>query len=128
MTYTILSAQFANADNTAAVLMTEEAAAVLISEADTPDAWAAMLAWGEPAAYEAGPVTGITYKADLWRRATDAEAETIVAVLSQQPIRKQRLFNDADHLDHADPEFAELKARFVQVFGQERADELLAPS
>lgn len=74
------------------------------------------------------PGVGITYKADIWRRATDEEAETIVAVLAQQPTRKQRLFNDATVLSHADPEFAELTAGFVVAFGQDRADELLAPS
>lgn len=74
------------------------------------------------------PTLDRTYKADIWRRATDAEAETIVAVLAQQSIRKQRLFNDATVLDHADPGFIELKAGFVQAFGQQRANELLAPS
>lgn len=51
MTYTILSGQFANEDGTAAILMTAEAAAVLISAVDTPDLWAEMLAWGTPQAY-----------------------------------------------------------------------------
>lgn len=50
-TYTILSAGYANAQHTAAVIMTEEAAAVAVSELDTPDVWAEMLAWGEPKAY-----------------------------------------------------------------------------
>lgn len=54
--YTILSARFANADHSAAIIMTREAAAVLISEVDTPDLWSAMLASGAPAAYEAPPV------------------------------------------------------------------------
>lgn len=129
MTYTIISAQYANENNTAAVIRTEEAGAVLLSEKDTPDEWAAMLAWGTPDAFDPPEIpSAITYKADIWRRATDGEAETIVAVLGQQSIRKQRLFNDATVLNHADPEFAELKAGFVQAFGPARADELLAPS
>jgi hypothetical protein len=70
----------------------------------------------------------MTYKADIWRRASDAEAETIVAVLGQQTVRKQRLFNDATVLSHADPEFAELRAGFIAAFGEARASELLAPS
>lgn len=51
MTYTILSAVFANAEHSAAVLQTQEAGAVLASEADTPDLWAAMQAAVAPAAY-----------------------------------------------------------------------------
>jgi hypothetical protein len=74
------------------------------------------------------PSPSITYKADIWRRATDAEAATIVAVLGQQSLRKQRLFNDATVLGHADPEFTELKAGFIQAFGAARADQLLAAS
>ncbi|RYD65429.1 MAG: hypothetical protein EOP83_07410 [Verrucomicrobiaceae bacterium] len=72
------------------------------------------------------PVT--TNKADIWRRATDEEAEQIVAVLNQQTIRKQRLFNDAQYIDHADAEWADLFAAFTQAFGEDRANELLAPS
>jgi len=53
MTYTFLSAQYANAENTAAVAVTVEAAAVVLSEADTPTEWAALIAWGTPDAYEA---------------------------------------------------------------------------
>lgn len=46
MTYTISAAQYANAERTAAVVMTEEAAAVLLSATDTPEEWAALLASG----------------------------------------------------------------------------------
>lgn len=127
MSYIILSARYANAESTAAEVGTEDTGSVLASEVDTPDLWAALMAWGTPAAY-VSPVVGRTYKADIWRRATDAEAETIVAILSQQTIRKQRLFNDATVIDHADPEFAGLREGFVQAFGAGRADELLAPS
>ncbi|CAO4148638.1 hypothetical protein [Methylorubrum aminovorans] len=70
----------------------------------------------------------ITYKKDLWLRATDEEAETIEQVLAQQTTRKQRIFNEAQYLDHADPLFAELLAGFVTAFGTERAGQLLASS
>lgn len=53
MTYTITSAAYANAEHTAAVIMTREAAAVLVSERDTPDLWKQMLDWGAPAEYVA---------------------------------------------------------------------------
>lgn len=55
MTYTILSAQYANADNTAAVVMTKEAAAVLVSQADTPELWQTMLDTVTPAAFVPAP-------------------------------------------------------------------------
>lgn len=53
MMYTILSAQYANADQSAAVLQTQEAGAVLASEHDTPDLWQQMLAEVTPADYVA---------------------------------------------------------------------------
>lgn len=40
MTYTIISAAYANEDHTAAVIQTQEAGAVLVSERDTPALWA----------------------------------------------------------------------------------------
>jgi hypothetical protein len=49
--YTIVSAKFANAAHTAALLMTEEAGAVLASERDTPELWAAMHAACLPSDY-----------------------------------------------------------------------------
>ena len=74
------------------------------------------------------PAPLITSKKDIWVRATDAEADTIETVLSQQTTRKQRIFNEAQYLDHSDPFFAELKAGFVEAFGEKRAGELLAGS
>jgi hypothetical protein len=71
---------------------------------------------------------GRTYKADIWRRATDVEAIAIDAQISAQPIKLRNLFRDCDHLNHADPYFAALKDGFISAFGQERADQLLAPS
>lgn len=45
-TCTIRSARYVNAESTAIVIYTVESAAVLISEKDTPDLWAQMLASG----------------------------------------------------------------------------------
>lgn len=42
MTYTILSAAYANAEHTAAVIQTQEAGAVLVSAQDTPQLWAGL--------------------------------------------------------------------------------------
>jgi hypothetical protein len=74
------------------------------------------------------PPSPILDKADIWRRATDAEAETIVQALGQQSVRKQRLFNDAQYIDLTDPDFADLQQGFVAAFGADRAAQLLAPS
>lgn len=61
MSYTILSAQYSNAFNTAAILRTIEAGDVAASESDTPELWARLMAWGVPTAYappaEPFPVT-----------------------------------------------------------------------
>lgn len=71
--------------------------------------------------------TGRVWKSDIWRRATDAEAEIIVAALGSQPVRLRRLFDDATFLDPDDPLFSGLRAGFVTAFGEKRAAELLAP-
>jgi len=55
VTYTILSATYVNPEHSAALLLTEEAAAVAISATDTPVEWAAMLAWGMPDEYVEPP-------------------------------------------------------------------------
>lgn len=70
----------------------------------------------------------ITFKKDIWLRATDEEADVIESVLSSQTNRKQRIFNEAQYLDHADALFSELFAGFVTAFGQDRAEQLLAAS
>lgn len=74
------------------------------------------------------PTVVVTYKADIWRRATDAEAEAIQASIDAQPARKRNLFRDALYLQHDDLEFAELRAGFTAAFGEARAKELLAVS
>lgn len=51
MTYTIVSAKYANPDGTAATLFTQEAGAVLVSQRDTPALWDAMLASTTPEPY-----------------------------------------------------------------------------
>lgn len=70
----------------------------------------------------------ITYKADIWRRCTDEEAASIDQALKAAPIRQRRLFEDAQYLDHADEAFAFAHDALVSLFGEPRADALLAPS
>ena len=68
------------------------------------------------------------YKADVWRRATDAEAAQIDALLKAQPVRLQRLWDDAQFLLTTDELFASVQAGAVSLFGAERAAELLQPT
>lgn len=79
MSYTIISARYANAENTAAVAITAEKGAVLF-EAVKADEWAALLAWGTPEAYEAPPApvrvaTARQFKAALAIAGIITEAE-----------------------------------------------------
>lgn len=68
------------------------------------------------------------YKADIWRRATDAEAVTIDGALQVQPVRMRRLWDDAQWLETTDELYPVLEAAFVTAFGAQRAAELLEPT
>lgn len=70
----------------------------------------------------------ITQKADIWRRCTDQEAETLSFLLSALPAKKRNLYNDCNYLDHADPFYAELYAAVAQAITPARADVVLAAS
>lgn len=93
MTYTFLSAAYANAEHTAAVAMTAEAAAVLLSAVDTPKHWAALHAALMPAPYAppapAVPqsVTRFQAKAALAQAGKLAEAQALVDA-STEPLVK----------------------------------------
>lgn len=71
---------------------------------------------------------GPTAKADLWRRATDAEAAQMDAALAAQPVRIRRLYDAATVITRTDELWSTLYAGMVGLFGQARADVLLAPS
>ena len=70
----------------------------------------------------------ITYKADIYRRCSDEEADAIEMALAAAPVRKRRLFESALHLDHSDEAFAFAQEALVEMFGERRASELLAAS
>ncbi len=95
-----------------------------------PKRWALVdgsLAPVDPAAQAPmGPV--ITYKADIYRRCTDDEADAIEMALAAASVRKRRLFESALHLNHSDEAFAFARDAMVEMFGPERAGELLAVS
>lgn len=93
MSYTIRTASFANAENSAAVINTEEVGHKAISAADTPDAWAEMLVWqaagnrirpyGEGAAYKAARER----EAALAVRKADAERKIAALGLTADDIK-----------------------------------------
>lgn len=85
-------------------------------------------AFEAPPAPEPDPRPVITSKADLFRRCTDDEAEAIEAALQALPVRKRRIFEGAQYVSSADPDFDELRVGLVTLFGAERAAELLAAS
>ncbi len=65
MMYTFLSAIYANEEGNAAETVTVEAGKVLLSAADTPKEWAALMAWGEPSAYVPPPPPPEPTKAEI---------------------------------------------------------------
>ena len=69
-----------------------------------------------------------TYKSDVWRRCTDAEAARLDAALQAAPVRLRRLWDDCTILEHEAADFDELRDGMVAAFGEDRAAELLAAS
>lgn len=76
----------------------------------------------------AGVAPTVIYKADIWRRATDAEATTIDAALNAQPVRLRRMWQDSQTLATSDEMYPLVSAAFAQAFGSARAAELLEPT
>lgn len=94
MTYTIISAVFANSEHTAALVMTQEAGEVALSLLDTPDAWAAMLEWGTPDEYvEPEPPRRMLRKSLVQQRLIEAGLmDRAYLVLTSQPAAFARWF------------------------------------
>jgi hypothetical protein len=67
-------------------------------------------------------------KADIWRRATDAEAERMDAALNAAPVRLRRAYDAAQFIASDDEWFGELRAGIAAAVGEKRAAELLAPT
>jgi len=67
----------------------------------------------------------VTYKADIWRRATEEEVEQIVTALDQQSLKNQMIFKDALFIDHLSDEFELVEQVLNGVVGEDRARELL---
>ena len=84
-------------------------------------------AWQQDGAIVGRPVNYRISKDAIWRRATDDEAEAMEQALAAQPIRIRRIYEGATHLQTGDELFALLEGAMVQLFGDDRARELLAP-
>lgn len=83
MSYTFLSAQYANPDHTSAVAVTAEAAAVALSAVDTPEHWAALHAWGTPSAFVPPPPPPAPTLAELQAQLATLQAQ--INALAGQP-------------------------------------------
>jgi hypothetical protein len=125
---TILSARYANAERTAAVIQTVENAAVAISARDTPALWAQMLATVDPDSYVAPPVS---FRAgdmiDLLTTADLVAIEAAVAGNVDLRLLWVRLRSRGDKLVATDAEaFVQGWAGLKQALGATRSAEIAA--
>lgn len=70
----------------------------------------------------------VVYAVDLWSRLTNAEAEQVEAAMATQPVRIQNIFKAASSYRSDHELWSLLEQVAVQLFGQTRAAEILAPS
>lgn len=70
----------------------------------------------------------VLFAVDLWTRLTDAEAEQVEQAIATQPVRLQNIFRAANSY-RSDHELWEILQTITSsLFGESRAEELLAPS
>ena len=74
------------------------------------------------------PVKTKLFKADVWRRCTDAAATLLDAALNSQPVRLRRMWDDATFILSTDELYSTLKAGITAIIGAKRAGELLEPT
>ena len=67
-------------------------------------------------------------KADIWRRATNEEAEGMSLALAAAPIRLREMYNAATYISINDPEFDALREEITAVVGETRAAIILLPT
>lgn len=67
-------------------------------------------------------------KTDIWRRATEVEAEGMSLALAAAPVRLREMYNAATYISINDPEFDALRAGIAAVVGEERAAIILKPT
>lgn len=81
----------------------------------------------EPVPAPGAPLT-VLYPTDLWRRMTDGEVSAVEGVMNSQPARIQRIFNAATEYRSDDELWPLLQQIATNLFGAERAAEILAAS
>lgn len=64
----------------------------------------------------------------IWRRATDDEAAQMQAALASQPLRLQQIYDGASWIETTDELFGVMNAALTQLFGADRAAQLLEPT
>lgn len=107
--------------------VTKEAGAVALSEADTPDEWAALMASGLDIAPYAPQLRSYMLPiASIYDRATDAEAAVIEAGIEARGARIRGLWRTSPAIASDGELFAELRVAMAGAFGEARASELLA--
>lgn len=77
---------------------------------------------------EAPPVRAVTYKSDIARRCTEQEAQMLRGLLDQTSAQFWLLYMGVTEINHDAPEFPILKQAFIDTIGEERANDILAPS
>lgn len=75
---------------------------------------------------EVGALVDKTSKYKLFDRMTDAEVATFEQIMGQQSLKKRKLFEMSQYLEHGNAGFQELRGAMVQAFGAQRTNQLLA--
>lgn len=129
MSYTILSAQYANPDETAAIVETAEVGFIAVSQKDTPDLWEDLMAWGTPSAGIAPTVRSFTRLSDVYERAADdAEAAAIESAIDALPALARNVIRTRGAVYHDEALYTELKDALSAALTSERVDEVAAAS
>ncbi|AVH41806.1 hypothetical protein [Agrobacterium tumefaciens] len=74
------------------------------------------------------PSIPILYRVDLWSRLTEDEAEQVELAMASQSARVRNIFNSAASYRSDHELWSLLEETAVDLFGQDRAAEILAPS
>lgn len=105
--------------------------ATFMAVEDTQIGWllknGAFTAPPEPDAPPSRPLVRLP-KAELWRRATNEEAEAIDNAFAAAAVRLRRIFEATQHLDTREADYPALRAVIVTALGKKRAGEILALS
>lgn len=72
--------------------------------------------------------TIIVYPVHLWERMTQSEADAVGAVMAQQDFRTRQIFSSASSYRSDHELWPLLQQIATQLFGAERAKQILAPS